>query len=211
MDNLEQIKSLLEKITGMSAFSERQTDYITVWVNDWDMSAEDIVSAYHATLDRRDKVDFRYWNAVLKKRYEDKLLKKSVNAMIFHDEHHETAYNDICSRMKYLDCYHRSLAYLLTLDAVLREHIEAVYDFQEDGIKREGLHKAFQTGTSMKTTRLAFNLWNGYAEEGRERFFTPEELFCCEFAPYFMEGIKVRYPEYCRELPTPKQQTDNVR
>ena len=32
--------------------------------------------------------------------------------MIFYDNKHETAYNDICSRMKYLDCYHRSLAYL---------------------------------------------------------------------------------------------------
>ena len=59
--------------------------------------------------------------------------------MIFYDDRHETSYNDICSRMKYLDCYHRSLAYLLALDSVLREHIEAVYDFQEDGIKREGL------------------------------------------------------------------------
>lgn len=47
-----------------------------------------------------------------------------------------------------------------------------------------------------------------YAEEGRERYFTPEELFCCEFAPYFMEGIKVRYPEYCRELPAPRKQTE---
>ena len=49
---------------------------------------------------------------------------------------------------------------------------------------------------------------NGYAEEGQERYFTPEELFCCEFAPYFMEGIKVRYPEYCRELPAPRKQTE---
>ena len=180
MDNLEQIKSLLEKITGMSAFSERQTDYITVWVNDWDMSAEDIVSAYHATLDRRDKVDFRYWNAVLKKRYEDKLLKKSVNAMIFHDEHHETAYNDICSRMKYLDCYHRSLAYL---------------------------HKAFQTGTSMKTTRLAFNLWNGCYDDGEtytnkdgyetelpSSYYTPDQIFNnAEYAPYYWQAIQIRF------------------
>lgn len=31
--------------------------------------------------------------------------------MIFYDNKHETAYNDICSRMKYLDCYHRSLGF----------------------------------------------------------------------------------------------------
>ena len=63
----------------------------------------------------------------------------------------------------------------------------------------------------MQVCHLAFNLWNGYAEEGREKLFTPEELFCCEFAPYFMEGIKARYPEYCRDLPTPKKQAEHTR
>lgn len=37
---------------------------------------------------------------------------------------------------------------------------------------------------------------------------SPEDLFCCEFAPYFMEGIKVRYPEYCRDLPAPRKQNE---
>ncbi|MFR5321757.1 MAG: hypothetical protein ACLTGQ_10795 [Mediterraneibacter gnavus] len=26
-----------------------------------------------------------------------------------------------------------------------------------------------------------------------------------------MEGIKVRYPEYCRDLPAPKKQTEHTR
>ena len=92
-----------------------------------------------------------------------------------------------------------------------RANINQMFDFKTDCIVPEGMHGGWQTSGMVKVCHLAFNLWNGYAEEGRERFFTPEELFCCEFAPYFMEGIKVRYPEYCRELPTPKQQTDNVR
>ena len=127
--------------------------------------------------------------------------------MIFYDEQHETTYNYICSRMKYLDCYHRSLAYLLALDTVLREHIEDVFDFQEDGIKRDGLHKGFQTGTSMKTTRLAFNLWNGCCDDGElytdkngyetelpSRYYTPENIFCCkDYAPYYWQAIKLRF------------------
>ena len=36
--------------------------------------------------------------------------------------------------------------------------------------------------------------------------YSPEDLFCCEFGPYFMEGIKIRYPEYCRELPPARKQ-----
>ena len=51
---------------------------------------------------------------------------------------------------------------------------------------------------------MAFNLWNGWcyeseedAQEGRTSdTFTPDNLFCCEFAPYFYEAVKLRYPEY---------------
>ena len=126
--------------------------------------------------------------------------------MIFSDKSHETAYNEICSRMNYLDYYHRSLAYLLALDKVLREHIEAVYDFQEDGIKRDGLHKGFQTGTSKKTTRLAFNLWNGCCDDGEiytdkdgykidlpSRYYAPDEIFSCSYAPYYWQTIQIRF------------------
>lgn len=121
--------------------------------------------------------------------------------MIFYDNKHEKAFNDICSRMKYLDCYHRSLAYLLSLDIVLREHIEAVYDMHEDVIKPEGLNKGFQTGTSLKTTRLAFNLWNSYCSEGEQleeeqpsSNYAPDQIFNCkEYAPYYWQAIQIRF------------------
>ena len=82
-----------------------------------------------------------------------------------------------------------------------RRNINSMFDFKTDCIKPEGMHAGWQTSGTVKVCHLAFNLWNGYAEEGREKYSTPEELFCCEFAPYFMEGIKVRYPEYCRDYP----------
>ena len=46
--------------------------------------------------------------------------------MIFHDEEHEEMFNKLCCKMPYLDGYHLSLAYLLTLDTVLRDHIGAL-------------------------------------------------------------------------------------
>lgn len=74
---------------------------------------------------------------------------------------------------------------------------------------RSAAHRAFflemMSQCRVKVCYLAFNLWNNYVEERREKSFTPEDLFGCKFAPYFMEGIKVRYPEYCRELSVPKQ------
>lgn len=109
--------------------------------------------------------------------------------------------------MKKLDCNHRSTAYLLALDVVLRVHINDVFDFQKDIIKLEGLNKGFQTGSSKKTTRLAFNLWSGYYSDGEtyidkdgyetllpSNYYTPEQIFCCaEYAPYYWQAIKIRF------------------
>lgn len=116
--------------------------------------------------------------------------------MLFFDNQHREAYNEICGRMKRLDCYHLSMAYLLALDVVLRKHVEAVYNFDEDCIKLEGLHKGFQTGSSLRTTRLAFNLWNGYCGEGEEqsKYYSSAEIFCnSTYAPYYWQAIQIRF------------------
>lgn len=115
------------------------------------------------------------------------------------------------SRSKVNDTYHRAFFYVMGIAGETRNNINQMFDFKNDCIVPEGMHGGWQTSGTVKVCHLAFNLWNGYAEEGRERYFTPEELFCCEFAPYFMEGIQVRYPEYCRDLPAPKQNKDYAR
>lgn len=108
------------------------------------------------------------------------------------------------------DCCHRAFFYVMGIAEETRKNIGAVFDFRADCIIPEGRHGSWQTGSSARACNLAFNLWNGYAEEGHERDFTPGELFCCELAPYFMEGIKVRYPGYCRDFPAPKQHAGHV-
>lgn len=115
--------------------------------------------------------------------------------MKFIDKIHEKLYKEICSRMRYLDCYHYSVAYLIALDKVLRDHIDAVFDFEEDVIKPKCLYMGFQTGTSLKTTRLAFNLWNGFNQDLSSNF-TVDNIFCCSYAPYYWQAIQLRYPEY---------------
>ena len=59
--------------------------------------------------------------------------------MIFQDKEHEKMFNKLCKEMPYLDNFHMSLAYLLTLDTVLRDHIGALYDVRKDVIIFEGL------------------------------------------------------------------------
>lgn len=114
--------------------------------------------------------------------------------MIYHDAGHKAAYSALCAQMRYLDCYHRALAYLLALDEVLREHVADVYDCNEDCIKPDGLHAPWQTGTSICTTRLAWNLWNGYVDEDDASNYTPAQIFSrTEYAPYYWQAIRLRF------------------
>lgn len=116
--------------------------------------------------------------------------------MMYYDEAHKAAYSALCAQMRYLDCYHRALAYLLALDEVLREHVADVYDCNEDCIRLDGLHQPWQTGTSAATTRLAFNVWNGFAgdDEDDASNYTPEQIFSRrEYAPYYWQAIRIRF------------------
>ena len=45
-------------------------------------------------------------------------------------------------------------------------------------------------------TRFAYDLWNGYDDKS----CTPYDLFDCSFALYMYEAVKLRYPEYTRQL-----------
>lgn len=128
-------------------------------------------------------------------------------ALFYNDEHEKAFWNFLARAGKRFDSYHFSIAYLLTLDKECRKHLDDLFDFEDDGIKHKGIDKAWQTGTSKKTTRLAFNLWNGcYRDDGEcedglpaNPLYTPSEIFCSSYARYYYEGIKLRYPEYTGE------------
>lgn len=125
----------------------------------------------------------------------------------FASKEHRDFYFDMMARSRKNDCYHRAFFYVMGIAPETRANIDRMFDFTHDWIEPEGMHGGWQTSGTVRSCHLAFNLWNGYTEEQHGQDFTPEELFCCEFAPYFMEGIKLRYPEYCRELsPTRRQE-----
>lgn len=117
---------------------------------------------------------------------------------LFRDSPHEAFYYRMLTERRCTDSYHRSLFYTLGISKDTRTHIHDVFDFSNGGIKPESLSAPWQTGSSIRTCRLAFNLWNGWSQAGEERYSTPHELFDCGFAPYFLEAIRLRYPDYCR-------------
>ena len=117
-----------------------------------------------------------------------------MSQIIFKSKEHRDFFLEMMSKCKVNDCYHRAFFYVMGIAGETRANINQMFDFKQDCIEPEGMYGGWQTSGTVKVCHLAFNLWNN-----------------CEFAPYFMEGIKVRYPEYCRELHTPQKQNDHTR
>lgn len=90
----------------------------------------------------------------------------------------------------------KALLYALGLTEETRRHVRELYDFKERCIIPEGLDKPWQTGSSTRVTRLAFNLYNGFADANEPSAFTPYDLFCDPLQPYMLEAVRLRYAEY---------------
>ena len=56
----------------------------------------------------------------------------------FQSEKHKRDFRALLSKMKSKDCYHKAVAYLLTLDEVCNKHIDDLFDFEKDVIKPIG-------------------------------------------------------------------------
>ncbi|MDN8588109.1 DUF6075 family protein [Paenibacillus sp. 11B] len=123
--------------------------------------------------------------------------------MIFKDLAHEQFYEgNVIRAERQHDPYRSALFYLLGLTEDTRRHINDLYDFREDSIRLEGLNNGWQTGTTVRLSRLAFNLYSGYTGEHEEEAhsFSPYFLFDNGLMPYFFEGIKLRYPSYAVDI-----------
>ena len=128
----------------------------------------------------------------------------------FESKEHENFFYSMLKRTGNTDSYHQAFFYCVGISDTTRRNVERIFDFEKGRIKPAGLHEGWQTGGSIRLTRLAFNLWNGYTEKGDERTSTPYEIFDCGYAPYFFEAIRLKYPDYCRELPTMKPKTEQI-
>lgn len=128
-------------------------------------------------------------------------------AITFKNQEHEMFYINWLSKCKRQDVYHKALVYCLGISGDTRRNAERIFDFKKGSVRSKCLEEGWITSGSAKVVRMAFNLFcNGtpsaYALEGDEkvkecRRYTVEDLFCCEYAIYFGEAIKIRYPEYC--------------
>ena len=126
--------------------------------------------------------------------------------MKFINEEHKKFYEEKLKLTGKEDVYRKALIYILGICETTREHFTDIFDIKEGLINRDSLQAAYQTSTSMKTTRMAFSLWNSNCYDSDEDLengivsahYNPSDIFCCSYAPYFYEAIKIRYPEYTK-------------
>ena len=128
----------------------------------------------------------------------------------FKDKAHEEFYFTYLSKCRTQTVYHKALVYCLGISEDTRNNIEQIYNFRTGSINIDCLDEGWITSGSAKVVRMAFNLYCSRAlsvfkyddvekQLDEYRHYTVENLFCCGYAPYFWEAIKLRYPEYCNQ------------
>ena len=124
--------------------------------------------------------------------------------MKFKDKNHKNFYEQKLQEHPKADIYYKAIIYTLAICPVTREHFNDIFNIATGEINIDSIQAPYQTGTSTKVTRLAFSLWNRcnydniieLEAEKASPYYNVSEIFCCTYAPYFYEAIKIRYPEY---------------
>ncbi len=114
---------------------------------------------------------------------------------------------------KQVDVYSASLTYTLGMCEETRKNFKNIFDIEKGEINMDSIMAPWQTDTSAKVTRMAFSLWNNCMYDSEQdaeikkssKNYNVGEIFSCSYAPYFYEGIKIRYPEYTKEIPNDKK------
>jgi len=136
------------------------------------------------------------------------VMDEGKDDILFRDEEHERFCLQAMEKCRWIDGCHEALVYCLGIDQNTRKHVDRIYDFKTGEVKPDCLRETWQTIRSMRVVRMAFNLYcdgtpsvdNLSNEEDRLREcceYTASNLFCCGYARYFWEAVKIRYPEYC--------------
>ena len=111
-------------------------------------------------------------------------------------------------QLRKTDVYYKSIIYTLGMCETTRKNFDDIFNLKSGEINIDALQGKYQTGTSKKVTRLAFSLWNGCNFDREQDIenknlsanYNVSEIFSCSYAPYFYEAIKIRFPEYTREI-----------
>lgn len=126
-----------------------------------------------------------------------------AGGILFRGSGHLHFYRNVMECCGMYDERHQALFYCLGIEACIRQHVTDVFDFEEKTIQTDCLSRPWMDRRCAKVIRMAFNLYgsgmlDGELPECHYRRYTPDDLFCSSYNPYFWEAVRLRYPEYCR-------------
>jgi len=90
----------------------------------------------------------------------------------------------------------RALFYVLGIHKHTRNHIDDLFNFKHKCVRPEGLYAPWQTDTTTRLTLFAFNLWSGNSNRTYDHMITPHALFTGNYAPFLVEALRLRFPDY---------------
>jgi hypothetical protein len=122
----------------------------------------------------------------------------------FADDEHKAFYLEKAQLLK-PDAYLSSLIYTLGVCYDTRRHFRSIYDIRQRRVNPDVVREPWQTGSSLKVTRLAFQLFTDTTPtaflDGAENIdeckrYSVSDIFSCSYAPFFIQAINLRYPQY---------------
>lgn len=129
--------------------------------------------------------------------------------MEFIDKEHEMFWKEknlLLQEYGTTESYYKALVYTLGVCETTRNNFNKIFDIEKGEINIDSINEPYQTSTSAKVTRMAFSLFNGcnydsesdIEKEQVSKNYNISDIFCCGYAPYFYEAVKIRFPEYTR-------------
>ena len=97
------------------------------------------------------------------------------------------------------DPNHQALIYLLGVLPDTRTRFRELFNAEKDVIIPRGLYKPWQTGGTQRVTRLAFNLFNGFAGSIGKRKYEPDCMYTTDqimepsLLEYYLDACRLRY------------------
>lgn len=142
--------------------------------------------------------------------------------MEFIDKEHELFWKEknlLLQEYGTTDSYYRALVYTLGTCKTTRDNFNKIFDIEKGKINIDSINDPYQTSTSAKVTRMAFSLFNGCnydseidVEKGQvSSNYNVSNIFCCSYAPYFVNALEIKYPEYFKESIIDKELNKKVK
>ena len=118
--------------------------------------------------------------------------------MKFSSYDHLSFYNCMVNRLPD-DPNHQALVYLLGVLQDTRMRFRELYNTEKGRIIPNALNKPWQTGGTQRVTRLAFNLFDGFAGYSGKRklepefLYTPDQIMEPSLLDYYLDACRLRY------------------